>query len=251
MIYRSNLTAPDLTPHFKHLHVRPMGHSFGHSVPSDWADKAVDDPVFGLYKNCGLWTFDEAAILYNVAKRWGGRWADIGAHTGWTTSHIRQGANFKDVDAIDPMLAVEGFRQRFYDNGAGEEWYPLTSRQYFATGDGYPQLDAFCIDGDHEPGEPLADAKGALEHFEGRGLCIFHDFMGQPVQEAVLYLMDRGFHCRIYNTPHMIALCWREPDAGKDRMQDWFTPPFHVPDPAIDWKEIRQRCKPFPFERTI
>jgi hypothetical protein len=67
MIYRSNLEAPDLTPHFKHLVSRPMPHSFGHDVPSDWGDKADDDPVFGLYKKCGMWTHDEAAILFNVA----------------------------------------------------------------------------------------------------------------------------------------------------------------------------------------
>lgn len=41
MIYRSNLICPDLTPHFKHLVSRPMPHSFGHDVPSDWADKSV------------------------------------------------------------------------------------------------------------------------------------------------------------------------------------------------------------------
>ena len=245
MIYRSNLTAPDLTPHFKHLHIRPMPHAFGHSVPSDWADKAVDDPVFGLYKNCGLWTHDEAAILYNVAKRWGGRWADIGAHTGWTTEHIAVGSG-NTVDAIDPMFGGHrNFIERFQENGNWQNvWFNATSSWYFSCLNRVKgTMDAFCIDGDHEWGSPLADAKGALEHFDGRGLCIFHDFIGAPVQEGVLYLMDQGFHCRIYNTPHMIALCWRGDDS--------FQPPDHVPGPAIDWKEIRGRCKPFPFERTI
>ncbi len=245
MIYRSNLTCPDLTPHFKHLHVRPMPHSFGHSVPSDWADKSEGDPVFGLYKKCGLWTHDEAAILYNVAKRWGGAWADIGAHTGWTTSHIARGLGHNDIAAVDPMFLVPQFGQRFYDNGAGEEWWSDTSRRWFADV-AVGEFDAYCIDGDHEPGEPLADAKGALEHFQGRGLCIFHDFIGAPVREAVLFLMDQGFHCRVYNTPHMVAVCWKFSSVDQT-----FTPPDHTPDHAIDWLEIRRRCEPFPFERTI
>lgn len=246
MIYRSNLTAPDLTPHFKHLHVRPMPHSFGHSVPSDWADKSEDDPVFGLYKKCGLWTHDEAAILYNVAKRWGGAWADIGAHTGWTTAHIAAAA---PVFGVDPMLRLQGFSERFEQN-TESQWDQLlgttyrTSRECFRSG-AMKEFDAYCIDGDHEPGEPLADAKGALEHFQGRGLCIFHDFIGAPVREAVLFLMDRGFHCRVYNTPHMVAVCWRDTTGETTGM------PFHFPDPVIDWAEIRRRCEPFPFERTI
>lgn len=245
--YLGNLECPDLRPHFKHLHWRPMTHAFGRLVASDWADKADNDPAFGIYKNCGLWCREEAAILYNVAKRWGGRWVDIGAHTGWTTAHIAIGG-VKFVDAVDPMLALESWIYRFWGNAQVNTFthpYGITSRRYFGTGFASGN-DAYCIDGDHEWGEPLADAKGALAHFDGRGLCIFHDFIGAPVQEAVLYLMDQGFYCRIYNTPHMIALCWRQ------RLTDeTFWPPDHIPDPAIDWKEIRQRCKPFPFERTI
>ena len=50
MDYRSNLEVPDLRSRFKHLHWRPMGHSFGHDVPSDWSDMADHDPVFGIYR---------------------------------------------------------------------------------------------------------------------------------------------------------------------------------------------------------
>jgi len=83
MIYKSNLEAPDLSRFFKHLTVSPMAHSFGHDVPRDWADKSDDDPVFGIWKRCGFWTHDEAAILYNVAQRVNGFWLDMGIESVW------------------------------------------------------------------------------------------------------------------------------------------------------------------------
>ncbi len=69
MIYRSNLSAPDLQTCFRHVASRPMPHSQGHDVTTHFSDKADDDPVFGIYKQCGFWTHDEAAILYNVANK--------------------------------------------------------------------------------------------------------------------------------------------------------------------------------------
>ena len=88
MIYRSNLTAPDLQPHFRHAVCRVMGHSQSHDVLSDFSDKTDNDPVCGPFKSCGALTHDEAAILYNIARQVGGTWLDIGGLTGWSACHM-------------------------------------------------------------------------------------------------------------------------------------------------------------------
>jgi hypothetical protein len=222
VIYRSNLTCPDLTPRFKHLHSRPMPHSFGHDVPSDWKDKADDDPVFGLYKRCGLWTHDEAAILWNVAERVRDKRAlDIGCHTGWTTSHMAVPG--MSIAAIDPMIRVPEFHRRFIDNGAQAAVGYQTSEQYFKPLSRNAKFGLICVDGDHSPGKPLEDAENAYQHLSADGVIMFHDGTGLPVREAVADLMDAGMHCRAYFTPHLVFCCWR----GK------FTPPVHYGDPAV------------------
>lgn len=238
MIYRSNLTCPDLTPHFKHLFctVGP----FGHDVPHDWADKG-NDPDFDVYRLvCGLWTHDEAAILWNIARRVGGSWMDIGAHTGWTSAHIAT-ATLASVMPIDPMLdqlASKNFYLRFRENtkmlGDFAMWNAgLTSQDIFGPSIGRWFEKGFCIDGDHSRPIPLQDAQGAHQHLSENGVIVFHDFIGTPVQEAVAWLIQQGYKYRIYTTPQMVACCWRGD----------FQPPEHVPDPAIaaaqpfDWNK--------------
>lgn len=244
MIYRSNLTCPDLTPHFKHLTVRPMPHSFGHSVPSDWADKADDDPVFGLYKKCGLWTHDEAAILFNVAQRCAtthSAWLDIGAHTGWTTAHAAAAGHL--TIAVDPMLRVQGFHDRFCQNIVSQwanidsiSW--LTSNEFFETNQPFKYAGA-CVDGDHSEGKPLEDALNAAKHLAETGVIIFHDGVGRPVREAVEYLQSIGFKTRAYFTPHLVFCCWRGD----------FAPPDHEPDPEVKRQLLDGRFRDFDFTR--
>ncbi len=244
MIYKSNLTCPDLTPHFKHLHSRVMGHSFGHDVPSDWADKADDDPVFGIYKRCGFWTHDEAAILYNVARSIRGRWLDIGAHTGWTGAYIIAAGGI--VTLVDPMLRLQGFQLRLEDNlstswDGVREVAHMTSEYFFH---GFDETwKGIVIDGDHEPGKPLEDAQNAAKHLAPGGVIMFHDFVGLPVREAVRYLMDEdGMSCRLYLTPHVVALCW----IGSD-----FQPPVHRPDPFIVSQDLPARWPEFDWRPFI
>lgn len=246
MIYRSNVTCPDLTPHFKHLTVRPMPHSFGHSVPSDWADKADDDPVFGLYKKCGLWTHDEAAILFSVARSLRedeahGVWLDIGAHTGWTTLHAMK-AGLLTV-AIDPMLRLQGFHDRFQQNIADgwvnlDSFYWLTSNEFFETNQPF-KYAGVCVDGDHSEGKPLEDAINAAKHLAETGVIIFHDGVGRPVREAVEYLQFIGFKTRAYFTPHLVFCCWRGD----------FAPPDHEPDPEVKRQMLDGRFRDFDFTR--
>jgi hypothetical protein len=243
MIYRSNLTCPDLTPHFRHLWSRVMPHSFGHDVPSDWADKADDDPVFWIYKRCGFWTHDEAAILCNVAKAIGGWWVDIGAHTGWTSAHIRGGARI--VAMVDPAYGLKAFSERARINMRNiTAWHRCneTSLAYFAGLRAAPKTeryDGVCIDGDHEPGKPLEDARNAAAHLTHTGVIMLHDGVGRPVREAVEWLMDNGFKARAYFTPHLVFCCWRGD----------FVPPDHVPDPEVKRQLLDGRFKDFDFER--
>lgn len=241
--YLSNIVGPDLREHFKHLHWRVMPHSQGHLVASDWADVEADHP-FGFYKNCGLWTRDETAILSECASRAHAPWLDIGAHTGWTSKHINWASN-SFVECVDPMLRLPEWRLRWTENtGFPQMWaYGETSRSFFARRAGMASYAGVCIDGDHEPGEPLLDAQGALEVLRPSGIVMFHDFLGQPVREAALFLMDAGFKCRVYQTPHFVACCWRG---------DVFTPPIHEPDPRVNWKpHLDLIAGDFPLERCV
>jgi hypothetical protein len=230
MIYRSNLAAPDLAPCFEHGHSRVMGQSFGHDVISDWADKPDDDPFFGIYRQCGFWTHDEAAILYHVAKVVGGRWADIGGHTGWTAAHIAL-AGTDHVDVVEPMYVHMEWRERLVGNltrsglleGQGlfdlhaersDEFWPKR----------YPEsFDGVVIDGDHGAPRPLEDALAAARVLKPRGVAMFHDATGGPVQDAVRAMRDLGFTVTPYATPHLVVACHRGDIAL----------PEHVPGPGM------------------
>lgn len=239
MIYRSNLAAPNLQPYFKHVHCRPMPHSMGHDVLSDFADRPADDPVFGLYKRCGFTTHDEAAIIYNIAEQVGGRWLEIGAHTGWTSAHIANAGC--QVHCLEPMYRVPEFRQRTEDNLGDADCYLdfRRSDEFFSGGISkeiyfphdsttkieieFPKWDGIFIDGDHNRPRPMEDAQNAAAHLKETGVILLHDYYGAPVREAADWLAANGFNCKVYFTPHGLACAWR----GN------FTPPEHRPDPMI------------------
>lgn len=218
-----------------------MGHSFGHDVPSDWADKPDSDIIFGLYKNCGFWTHDEAAILWECAARSRGQWLDIGSHTGWTTAHVLSSGS--RCIGVDPMYTNPMFRERASYNLApfkqNHRWalVEYTSAEYFERCSW--MFNGVVIDGDHEPGMPLADAQSATRHLLTNGVILFHDFIGRPVREAVEWLMNNGFQARVYETPHMVAACWKGD----------FLPPDHVSDSNLP--NLRERCPEFPWNRTV
>lgn len=242
MIFKSNIEGPNLRPYFKLLDP-PMTMQH-HDVPSD--PDFVDPPA-------GFWTDDEAAILYTVAKQVGGTWVDIGARFGWTAAHMLEAGCH--VILVEPEYrAQQKFLNRAADNLAkfrgmefsAWEWWPAMceSREWFRLGalpGEEPKLyDGFVIDGNHNDPEPLNDAKGALEHLKPEGVILFHDFIGDPVQNAVTFLMDQGFKAKVYWTPNLVAVCWR----GR------FVPPHHVGDPAIDWvPHIKAMEKNFNFQR--
>lgn len=224
MNYRSNLEAPDLRPHFKHIHERVEPNSQGHTVISDFADKADDDPVFGQWKRCWFWTLDEAAILYNCAKQVNGWWLDIGSHTGWTAlTLVEAGCNI--AVCIDPMYTNNEFARRFWENLSGKKLFsavwtvPVTADEYFPTS--VLSFDGVVIDGNHSSPCPLKDAQNASKRTD---LILLHDYRGEPIKEAYRWLMANGFHGKVYTTPNGVAVCWR----GE------FTPPEHVPDPKLE-----------------
>lgn len=240
MIYRSNLIAPDLQPHFAATTIcKPRDWSMGHDVMSD-KDYEPD---------CCFMTHDEAAILFNVARgmRPGGTWADIGARFGWTTAHIAAAGAW--VVSVDPVLKTQGGLERYQKNTdafwnsiielnhkTASEWREKVARRKFTDYSGY------VIDADHDAPQPLNDARGALALLKLTGVIVFHDFWGRPIREGVEYLIEQGLKCRVYNTPAGMAVCWR----GE------FTPPDHVADPAIDWAQVRvSRAPEFDFNRTI
>jgi len=217
-----------------------MGHSFGHDVISDWGEKDPEDPVFGLYRNCGFFTHDEAAILHHCAfEIQPGEWVDIGSHTGWTSAHIALAGC--DVVAVDSMYGNPEFLQRARDNIKcarllnDVEFFIGTSADFFKRTD--KKYSGVCIDGDHCEPWPLLDAQAALAHAKDDAVIVFHDFIGPPTWTGAKFLIEQGWKFRVYNTAHMLCVCWR----GK------FNPPGHNPDPSIDWVDIRKRLGDFPL----
>lgn len=220
----------DLRPHFPNLYWRPMPHSFGVPVASDWQDKSDDDPVFGIFKRCGLWTMDEADILYRAAVQLKGSWVDIGSNVGWTTAHVAEAGC--DVLAIDPMYRKDEFAARTRMNldkwlercGGIRAFVAETSARALDEW-GTFRYTGFVIDGDHDDPNPTTDAAMSVCHLEERGIILFHDARGEPVKKAIRWLLNYfpEFKHRVYPTPHGVCACWR----GE------FEPPDYVRIPGV------------------
>lgn len=232
MIYRSNLTCPDLSPHFPMIS-KPRDWSLGHDVPSD--------PEFD--PNCGWFTHDEAAILYAIAQSLRGDWVDIGSRCGWTMAHILAGGAMSCV-GIDqgylhqPLMARAERNLLKVIDPLGYDLYGLSSSQFFEVRTRY--FDGFCIDGDHDAPVPLNDAIGAAACAKPTAAIVFHDFWGQPIRDAVTWLMERHWKARVYCTPNGLAVCWRGD----------YEPPVHQPDPPVKWKRVlEERAPGFDFGR--
>lgn len=229
MTYRSNLTCPDLRPHFRLKH--PPIQIFGHDTPSD--------PDFD--PNCGYWQMDEAAILYNVALRVPGLWLDIGARFGWTAAHIA--AAERDVVLVDPELRYQAQVARMERNIDHcwdrvkevfwqDEWADMLTGYTFS---------GVVIDGNHEGPFPLRDAITAHGATHDDCVILLHDMWGAPIRHAASWLLDTGYQGKIYLTPNGVGVFWRGlPD---------FVPPEHVPDPAIPWRNLLNDAKDFDWGR--
>ena len=222
MKYTSNLAAPDLRCWF--TLANPMLQRLGHDIPSD--------PDFD--PNCGFLSDDEGAILYSIAKAWPKRWADIGARCGWSTAHIALVGQSVEVEAVDPELKNPVIRSRFLLNiersGAWlglSDFYDVTSEQFFSVDH---RIAAAHIDGNHDAPEPTNDAMRAIN--AGAQVLVWHDFQGAPIREAVAGVMLMGWRCRVYWTPNLMAVAWRD-GCG-------FVPPDHLRDPNVDWSGMER-----------
>jgi SAM-dependent methyltransferase len=202
---------PDLRPFFRHTQWRTTEQSKGALVCSDFTDKAPDDPIFGIYKQCGFWTVDEVKILFAIAKSIGGYWLDIGGLTGWTAAHmVAAGCH---VAAVDPMYSVPGFRARAVENLTAcgglrrVGLWPLSSNELFLRCS--RKFSGIVIDGDHETPHPLEDAINAVDRVVENGAILFHDTNMAPVQPGYKYLKEQGWQVRLYKTTHGVAVCYR------------------------------------------
>jgi hypothetical protein len=204
----------------------------GVPIGSDWQDKAPDDPVFGLYRECGFWTRGEQLLLWKIVRAFaGGEWIEIGAHTGFCTFEIAGIA--KRVTCIEPMFSLLEWYKRFATNlstfmaeGFVMPWSGR-SDEYFAIWDGAGgrTFDGALIDGDHVGPCPLNDAKNVFDRLNQRAVVLLHDFRGPDVWDAAKYLVDRGMKFKVYPSVHMVCVCWR----GE------FDPPPLFKEGEVDW----------------
>lgn len=234
MIYKSNLTAPDLQPLFIYTAAHEGAHS--HSILHD----------VGFDVSCGYMSHDEAAILHNIAKLNPGRWLEIGSHTGWSGAHVAIADLF--IDMLDPAYQDLRFLQRTVQNlhAVGVAGFcrliPLTSDRYWHSPDhGKRKYTGVIIDGNHDAPYPERDAISALPWLEENAVVFFHDFCGRPIRDGVRFLINQGFKFRVYNTPQMLGVCYR----GN------ITLPVHVPDPAVDWKKRRAQYPDFNYQGEL
>jgi predicted O-methyltransferase YrrM len=181
-----------------------------------------------LHEVCGFMTHDEAAILYHVAKACPEVWLEIGSFAGWSAAHIAVAG--RPVLAVDPEYAREtAIRTRARENFAragvsdsvttvgqtSEEFFELRGSSFAGV------FGGIHIDGNHDAPQPLLDAQRALHMLAPQGAIVFHDYAGQPVRDAVDWLVVQGLRSKIYHTPAMVAVCWR----GELALPD------HTPDP--------------------
>jgi predicted O-methyltransferase YrrM len=192
---------------------------------------------------CGYISDEEAAIIYQTAQAFPGTWVEVGAHTGWSGAHIALGAG--ELVALEPMFYQVGFFRRARENwgraGVWDRVLPIAygSDRYFAEGGASDVVfSGAFIDGDHEPGMPLQDARLVLPRMSERCCVAFHDFVGPPVREAVTWLVrEQGFRFRVYDTMGMLAVCWRGD----------FAPVEHAGDPGRDWQALREQHVDFDY----
>lgn len=176
---------------------------------------------------------DEATLLYNIAKGFGGlRALEIGCWFGWSTCHLALGG--VSLDVIDPALADGGHRAKIEASlrccGVFDyvRLHPLRSPEGIAAiapidGKGW---DLFFIDGDHELPGPELDVEICLKYAASNVAFVFHDLASPEVAAGLRMLEARGFNVLVYQTMQIMGVAWR------GNVQ----PVRHTPDPTIFWQ---------------
>jgi hypothetical protein len=178
----------------------------------------------------GFLTHDEAAILYHIVQRSGGHWLDIGGAVGWSAAHIEAAAGIAPT-SIDLRYDNPRYLERRLMNNKGRCVAGHSSRVLYEMINKPPRhfYTGALVDGCHEHPVPLTDAVQCA--MLGVSVVVLHDFFG-AIAPAAKWLIDHaGYSCKIYNTPHLMAVCW-ELGVG-------FDPPEHKPDLSIDWRKER------------
>lgn len=167
----------------------------------------------------GVLSYEEAAVLYNFAKELRGRRGlEIGCHLAWSTAHLIKAG--LDLDVIDPALGDAQHEQYVRDSidaATGEEGL---ARAHLHPGFSPGLVDlararrpepwsfAF-IDGFHDQGAPLRDAKAICGHMAEDAMVFFHDLICPDVHDGVSYLENNGWNIRLLNTSQVMAVAWR------------------------------------------
>ena len=213
-VRRTSSSFPDLKPFFKHTTWRPMGHSSGVLVGSDFTDKKTTDPIFADFKNCGFWTVEEVGILFSIASEVKGCWLDIGGLTGWTAAHLAVAGC--RVYSVDPMYANAEFRRRAEENLTAAGVRDAVSLWACRSGDFLTKtrrkFDGVIIDGDHKAPGPLRDAEQTMARVEENGAILLHDLRLPDVSAAFEALARSGWKPQEFVTTHGVAI-FRRPRA--------------------------------------
>lgn len=182
--------------------------AFPHAIPLE-AYGTLQDETFN--PGCGYTSAEESAILYRLACSFPGDWIEFGSHTGWSGAYIASAG--VTLHAVEPMFRTHAFYQRARRNweraGVLDRIIPYACYSHQLDLDGASFAGAF-VDGDHEPGEPLRDAQLLLPRMRGRCVIVFHDYIGQPVIEAVDWVAEQGFRVMVYETTQRLAVCCRD-----------------------------------------
>lgn len=164
--------------------------------------------------HCGYVSLEEAELLHDWAALYPGVWLEIGAHTGWSGAHIA--ASGVELIAVEPQFATTAFRRRTLENweraGVLDRITPIaaTSAEFLTVCTG--SFAGVFVDGDHDTGAPLRDAQMAMPHLADKAVILFHDAVGQPVEEAIDWVEAQGFLVDRYPTMAKLTACWRGGD---------------------------------------
>jgi hypothetical protein len=180
----------------------------------------------------GFLNLDEVHILYNTAQQFRGRRAlEIGCWMGWSACHLALAG--VQLDVIDPLLG----RSDIHDCVSNSlQQAGILERVRLVAGNSPGMVheladkekqkwSLFFIDGEHGGMAPLLDAAVCDAYAEDDAAMLFHDLASPYVTQAVLYLKQRGWQTRLYQTMQVMAVAWR----GR------VVPLHHQPDLSVAW----------------